>query len=57
MIFEFKLFGLPLVSFSWVRAELVEDDAEVVSLGSDTEVAEGDSGDRLGYGFARGGMR
>ena len=56
MIFELKVFGLPLLSFSWARAELVEGDAEVVTLGSDTEVAEGDSGDRLGYGFARGGM-
>jgi len=56
VIFELKVFGLPLLYFSWARAELVEDDAEAVSLGSDTEVAEGDSGDRLGYGFARGGM-
>jgi len=52
VIFELKLFGLPLVSFSWARAELVEDEPEAVSLGSDTEVAEGDPGAQLGYGFA-----
>ena len=55
MIFELKVFGLPLMSFSWAKAELVDDDAEAVSLGSDTEVAEDNNDNRGGYGFARRG--
>ena len=55
MIFELKVFGLPLLSFSWARAELVEDDAEAVSLGTVAELAEDNNDNRGGYGFARRG--
>lgn len=54
MIFELKVFGLPLLSFSWAKAELV-DDAEAVTLGTVAEVAEDNDDDRGGYGFARRG--
>ena len=47
MIFELKLFGYPLISISWAKAEVVEEEAEAVSLGSSTELADDEV-----YGFA-----
>lgn len=51
MIFELRMFGLPVLQFSAVRAELV-DEGDPVVLGTGTEVPQGN--EDTPYGFARG---